>query len=220
LLAIATIKPYTKRYREGTSSIVTVDLATGKQESFSPAPFESVTTRTEDGPIYAPNGKEMAFVMDDLLYAMPVDADGHPTGKAAVLNDENTDAVTYSGDSRHILYLSNGKLRLIDRVTKQINPIAVDTGEAATKAADHAGRFWKGEGPDEEKNVDILITDNRITSVTPHSSTPPAGVMRVIEAPNSTVLPGLWGEPCSSGLRQWHLLRGPNGAAMACVRHH
>jgi Tol biopolymer transport system component len=195
-VAIATIKPYTKRFREGTSSILMVDLASGHQQFFAPAPFESVTTRTEDGPIYAPNGKEMAFVMDDLLYIMPVDADGHPTGNAAVLNDEITDAVTYSGDSRHILYLSNGKLRLIDRVTKQITPIAVDLTYTPAKPQQklliHAGRFWKGEGPDEEKDVDILITDNRITSVTPHSSAPPAGVTRVIEAPNSTVLPGLW----------------------------
>src|ERR1700677_1026471 len=195
-VAIATIKPYTKRFREGTSSILTVDLASDHQQFFAPAPFKSVTTRTEDGPIYAPNGKEMAFVMDDLLYTMQVDAAGHPTGDAAVLRSEITDAVTYSGDSRHILYLSNGKLRLIDRVTKQITPIAVDLTYTPAKPRQklliHAGRFWKGEGPDEEKDVDILITDNRITSVTPHSSTPPAGVTRVIEAPNSTVLPGLW----------------------------
>ncbi len=194
-VAIATIKPYTKRYREGTSSILTVDLASGHTQFFAPAPFESVTTRTEDGPIYAPNGKEMAFVMDDLLYTMPVDADGHPTGKAAALNNETTDAVTYSGDSRHILYLSDGKLRLIDRATRQITPIAVDLTYTPAKPQQkiliHAGRFWKGEGPVEQKNVDILITDNRITSVTPHSAKPP-GVTRVIEAPDSTVLPGLW----------------------------
>jgi Tol biopolymer transport system component len=195
-VAIATIKPYTKRYREGTSSILTVDLATGKQQFFSPAPFESVTTRTEDGPIYAPNGKEIAFVMDDLLYTMPVDADGHPAGKASALNNEVTDAVTWSGDSKRILYLSNGKLRLINRGTKQIVPVPVDLtyiqAKPQQKLLIHAGRFWKGEGPDEQKDVDILVTNNRVTSVTPHSLTRPPGVTRVIEAPNSTVLPGLW----------------------------
>jgi len=195
-LAIATIKPYTKRYREGTSSIVTIDLATAKQQTFSPAPFESITTRTEDGPIYAPNGKEIAFVMDDLLYTMPVDADGHPTGKATALNAETTDAVTYSGDSKHLLYLNNGKLRLIDRATHLITPVAVDLSYTVAKPEQkiliHAGHFWKGEGPDEQKDVDILITNNRITSVTPHSATPPAGVTRTIDATKSTVIPGLW----------------------------
>ncbi len=42
-VAIATIKPYTKRFREGTSSILTVNVATGKTEFFAPAPFESIT---------------------------------------------------------------------------------------------------------------------------------------------------------------------------------
>ena len=62
------MKPYTKRFREGTSQILAVNVATGKTTLIEPAPFESITTRTEDGPVYAPDGKEMAFVMDDLLY--------------------------------------------------------------------------------------------------------------------------------------------------------
>jgi Tol biopolymer transport system component len=195
-LAIATINPYTKRFREGTSDILTVDLATKATKFYSPAPYESITTRTEDGPIYAPNGKEIAFVMDDLLYTMPVDADGHPSGSAVKLNDETTDAPTWSGDSSHILYLSNGKLRLIDRTTKDIAPIPVDLTYTQAKPKQklliHAGRFWVGKGAEEQTDVDILITDNRITSVTPHSATPPEGVTRTVEAPGSTVLPGLF----------------------------
>jgi len=195
-VAIATIKPYTKRFREGTSSILTVDLATGKTEFFAPAPFESITTRTEDGPIYSPNGKEMAFVMDDLLCTMPVDADGHPSGPAVKLNDETTDAPTYSADSSKILYLNNGKLKLIDRTSKAISTVPMELTFANAKPQQklliHAARFWKGSGPDEQKDVDILITDNRITSVTPHSTTAPAGVTRTIEAGDSTVMPGLW----------------------------
>jgi Tol biopolymer transport system component len=195
-VAIATIHPYTKRFREGTSDIMTVDLATKATKFYPPAPYESVTTRTEDGPTYAPNGKEIAFVFRDLLYTMPVDADGHPSGPAVKLNDETTDAPTWSGDSSHLLYLSNGKLRLIDRATGKIAPVPVDLTYAQAKPTQklliHAGRFWKGSGAEEMKDVDILITDNRITSVQPHSSTPPAGVTRTIEAPNATVLPGLF----------------------------
>jgi Tol biopolymer transport system component len=195
-VAISTINPYTKRFREGTSDILIVDLATKATKLYPPAPFESVTTRTEDGPIYAPNGKEVAFVMDDLLYTMPVDSDGRPAGPAVKLNDETTDTPTWSGDSSHILYLSNGKLRLIDRATKKISPVAVDLTYTQAKPQQklliHAARFWKGAGPDELKDVDVLITDNRITSVMPHSSTPPPGVTRIIEAPDSTVMPGLF----------------------------
>ena len=194
-VAIATIKPYTKRFREGTSAILTVNVASGKTEFFSPAPFESVTTRTEDGPIYSPNGKEMAFVMDDLLYTLPVDAAGQPSGPAVKLNDETTDAPTWSGDSSKLLYLHNGQLRMISRSTEAITPVALDLtyklAKPQQKLLIHAGRFWKGEGDAEQTDVDILVTGNRITSVTPHAATAPAGVTRVIEATHLTVMPGL-----------------------------
>jgi len=195
-VSIATIHPYTKRFREGTSDILTVDLATKATKFYAPAPYESVTTRTEDGPVYAPNGKEVAFVLSDLLYTMPVDANGYPAGPAAKLNDETTDAPTWSGDSSHLLYLSNGKLRLIDRATGKITPVPVDLSYTAAKPQQklliHAARFWKGSGAEELKDVDILVSNNRITSVQPHSATPPSGVTRTIEAPDSTVLPGLF----------------------------
>jgi len=195
-VAIATIKPYTKRFREGTSSILTVDVATGKTEFFAPAAFESVTTRTEDGPIYSPNGKEIAFVMDDLLYTMPVDAEGKPSGAATKLNDETTDSPTWSGDSSKILYLNNGKLKLISRATKAIMPVAFDLtykpARPQQKLLIHAARYWKGSGADELNDVDIVVTDNRITSVKPHSAVAPVGITRTIEAVNSTVMPGLW----------------------------
>ncbi|MEO6801821.1 MAG: amidohydrolase family protein [Granulicella sp.] len=195
-VAIATIKPYTKRFREGTSSILTVNIATGKTKFFAPALFESVTTRTEDGPIYSPNGKEMAFVMDDLLYTMPVDENGEPSGPAVKLNDETTDAPTWSGNSSEILYLNNGKLKLISRTTKAITPIALNLtytpAQPKQEILIHTARYWKGSGPDELTDVDILITDNRITSVKRHNTTLPSGVTRFIEAGDSTVMPGLW----------------------------
>ena len=195
-VAIATIKPYTKRFREGTSSILTVDVATGKTEFFAPAPFESITTRTEDGPIYSPNGKEMAFVMDDVLYTMPVDAAGHPSGPAVKLNDETTDAPTWSGDSSKILYLNNGKLKLINRATGAITPVPLTltfTPASLNRSSSSMPRATgRAPAPTNKPTSTSSITDNRVTSVTPHSATPPAGVTRTIEAADSTVMPGLF----------------------------
>jgi Tol biopolymer transport system component/imidazolonepropionase-like amidohydrolase len=195
-VAIATVKPYTKRFREGTSQILTVDVRTKQTKFFEPAPFESVTTRTEDGPVYSPNGKEMALVMDDLLYTMPVDVEGQPSGKAVRLNKETTDAPTWSGDSSQLLYLHNGELHMISRATGKITPLPVPLTYASEKHEGkiliHAGRFWKGEGPEEQKDVDILIAGNRIEQVTPHSSHAPEQGLRVVEASSMTVMPGLW----------------------------
>ncbi len=112
-LAIGALKAYTARFREGTSQILTVNLATGAQIFTEPAPFKSLSTRGEDGPLYSPDGKSMAFVMDSVLWIRPVDPTGLPSGPARQINREVTDAPTWSGDSKRLLYLSNGKLRLI-----------------------------------------------------------------------------------------------------------
>jgi len=195
-VAIATVKSYSKRFREGTSQILTVDVTTGNTQWFEPAPFESITTRTDDGPVYAPNGEELAFVMDDLLYAMPVDAHGIPNGPARRLNDETTDAPTWSGDSKQVLYLHNGALHLLTRSTGKISPVPVlltykqDIPEQQLLI--HAGRLWKGEGSEEQTNVDILIAGNRIASIAPHRDAPALSGIRVIEASKQTALPGLW----------------------------
>ena len=63
---------------------------------------------------------------------------------------------------------------MIDRATGKITPVPVDLTYTQAKPQQklliHAARFWKGSGADVQKDVDILITDNRITSVTPHSA--------------------------------------------------
>jgi Tol biopolymer transport system component len=195
-IAIVAVKPYTRRFREGTNQIATIDVATGKMSWFEPAPYESISARGEDGPVYSPDGKEMAFIMDDLLYGMPVDGDGHPNGPAKKLSDETADAPTWSGDSRHILFESNGSLRMIARAGGAAVAVPVPltwrNNVPHQRLLIHAGRFWKGEGPDEQTDVDILVVDNRIESVLPHDASHAAHVDRVIDATQYTVMPGLW----------------------------
>ena len=195
-IAIVAVKPYTRRFREGTNQIATIDVATGKMSWFQPAPYESISVRGQDGPVYSPDGQDMVFIMDDLLYAMPVDAQGHPSGPAKKLSDETADAPTWSGDSQHILFESNGKLRMIARDGGASTAVPFDltwrTDTPHQRLLIHAGRFWKGEGPDEQTDVDILIVDNRIESVLPHDSAHDYHADRVIDATQYTVMPGLW----------------------------
>ena len=135
-------------------------------------------------------------MMDDLLYTMPVDAHGLPNGNAVRLNNETTDAPTWSGDSSQLLYLHNGELHMISRASGRITALPVQLTYASQKPEGklliHAGRFWKGKGPEEQKDVDILIAGNRIERVTPHSSHTPEQGVRLVDASSMTVMPGLW----------------------------
>lgn len=199
-VSISALKPYTHRFREGTSQILTVDLANGKLTYTEPAPFKSLSTRGEDGPVYSPDGSSVAFVMDSLLWIRPVDANGIPTGPARAINHEATDAPTWSGDSKHLLYLWDGKLRLIDADGSGLRTVPMEMTwhpkEPSGRTLIHAGRLWDGRGPTVQNDVDILVVNDRIESITPHSDaaveTARSQHAMIIDATNQTVIPGLW----------------------------
>ncbi len=205
-IAISALKPYTRRFREGTSQILTVDLASGTLTYTEPAPFESFSTRGEDGPVYAPDGTAIAAVMHSQLYIIPVDANGIANGPAQKINSEVTDAPTWSGDSRTLLYLSNGKLRLISRSGGQPRTVPLDLSwrpqQHEGKVTIHAGKLWDGTGPDVLSDVDIVVKDQRIQSIKPHHGNDKKhgdddgddddDGGRFIDASNQTVVPGIW----------------------------
>ena len=196
-IAIAALKPYTHRFREGTSQFLTVDVASGALTYTEPAPFKSTSTRGEDGPVYSPDGSSVAFVMDSLLWIRPVDRNGVATGAARQINKEVTDAPTWSGNSRELLYLSNGKLRMIGRDGSNPRTIPLELAwhyeDVPPKTIVYAGRLWDGRGAAVQTNVDIIIAGHRIQSIEPHRdrSQSDAGA-KFVDASKLTVVPGIW----------------------------
>ncbi len=196
-IAVGALKPYTRRFREGTSQILTVDVASGAITYSEPAPFESLSTRGEDGPVYSPDGTAVAFVMQSVLWVRPVDANGVPTGTALPITDEVTDAPSWSGDSRRLLYLSNGKLRIVPRDGGTATDVALDLTWIPEMPSGttviHAGRLWDGRGAGVMTDVDIIVDGHRISKVRPHRSDRAGGShVTHIDASGLTVVPGIW----------------------------
>lgn len=199
-ISIAVLTPYTRRFREGTNQILTVDLATGANTRAAPAPYKSISTRGEDGPVYSPDGKQMAFVMDGTLWLRRVDASGVPVGAARQVTREASDCPTWSGDSQRILYLSNGVLRIVDVQNARIQTVPLSLtwhpDRPTSEVLIHAGRMWDGCGATERTDVDILIVGDRIRSIRPHDANAAASrnalYTRFIDASALTVIPGLW----------------------------
>jgi Tol biopolymer transport system component/imidazolonepropionase-like amidohydrolase len=193
-IAFSAVKRYSERFREGTSQILTVDVATGEQQFHAPGKqHASISTRGDDGPVWSPDGQRMAFVVDSTLRVMPVDDNGTPTGPARQVNDEVADAPTWSGDSQSLLYLSNGKLRLADADTGEARtievPLSYQPDVATGRTVIHAGALWDGESRELRRDVDIVVVGNRIKSITPHTDTHRGA--RVVDASELTVMPGL-----------------------------
>ena len=194
---------YTTRFREGESEILTVNATTGETHEYGAGgdlqPYETITNRVEgDGPVWSPDGKYMAYVLDDVVWVLPVTPTGAPAGPPRQLTSEVADQLSWSGDSQHILYDSAGTLRMVSvaggqpaTIPVRLNwrPQAPPSGEKVI----HAGTVWTGTSGSEQHNVDIVVSGNTIVSVGPAKPRSSYGSrVQYVDASGDTVIPGLW----------------------------
>ncbi|MFD9636017.1 amidohydrolase family protein, partial [Streptomyces violascens] len=180
------------RFREGYNVIRVVDTATGADKLHAVAPHVSIADRYDSGPVWSPDGRWMAVVVESALCLLPVAPDGTPQGPPRTLTTEPADHPSWSGDSKTLLYLSGAKLRLIGVEGGAARTVHVALDQRRPAPADtvvHAGRLWDGTGDSVRDDVDIVVRAGRIASVEPHRK---RGARRTVDASDRTVLPGLW----------------------------
>ncbi|MGI5230340.1 amidohydrolase family protein [Actinoallomurus sp. CA-142502] len=192
VIALAAIKPYSARYREGLSKILLVDRRTGAGTYVDPLPDRSIQTRGDDGPVWSPDGTKMAFVVASVLWVVDVHPDGTPDGKPRQLTHEVTDAVSWSGDSKQLLYLNNGRLRLVTvdggRTRTLPMPLTWANARSNGRTVVRAARMWDGSSRTLRDNVDIVVEGHRIVAVEPRGH---GRGDKVVDAGDSVVVPGL-----------------------------
>ena len=193
-LAIAGIAPMTKRFREGTNQILTMSsTALNDDRWFAPQPLMSIDSRGGCGPAWSPDGTRMAAIYEGVLAVWPVSPAGEPLGPPRRMTSESAHAPSWSGDSRHILYQSIDKLRILDVENGDIRTVPLDLkytpAVPTTRLLVHAGTLVDMKSAASRANVDIVIEGNTITSVVPHVGANHTG--RVVDASNLTVMPGL-----------------------------
>lgn len=193
-IALAAFKPYSARYREGLSEILTVDVATSKTTYQPHAPHKSLGVRGDDGPIWSPDGNRLAYVFASRLWVVEVDPQGGFIGYPKPVNNEVTDAPSWGGDSSTLLYLSAGKLRLLSLDGGPPKDVPLDlkwaNAKPVGKTVIRAARVWDGISSEARQDLDIVISGNRIADIVPAGRGPKDA--RLIEAKaGTTVIPGL-----------------------------
>jgi Tol biopolymer transport system component len=217
-LALAGIAPMTRRFREGTNQVLTISADRdvgrpfrGRQPGgperpalqvegdrwFAPAPLLSIDSRGGCGPVWSPDGTKMAAIYEGVLSVWPVATNGEPLGPPRRVTSESAHAPSWQGDSRHILYQSLDKLRIVDVETGEARTVPFDLkytpAVPTTRIVVHAGKLVDMRSPTSKSNVDVVITGNTITSVVPHADGNHAAAAntQVIDASRETVMPGL-----------------------------
>jgi len=196
-LVLAAVKPFSKRFREGTSQLLYVDVATAALEYVEPMPFRSLATRGDDGPVFSPDGKWLAFVVESLLYVAPVDQRGRFTSEPRAVTSEVTDSPVWQ-DNETLLYLNNGRLRRTTVSGSRPQTIKLDLhwrrATVNQHVTIHAGALWDGRATTLRRDVDVVLDGAKIAAVRPHQNTAD------IDASELTVMPGL-----IDAHNHWHL---------------
>ncbi|MEU0253710.1 amidohydrolase family protein [Streptomyces sp. NPDC006184] len=186
------------RFREGYHLIRVLDTRTGTERRHLPAAHQSLSDRAAAGPVWSPDGRSMALVAESALWLLPVTGDGTPAGPARRLTDEPADHPTWARETNTLLYLSSGRLRLLDPATGPAPsgprtlpvPLTHRPARNRERLRVHAGQLWDATGTTPRQDIDILIDGRRITAVEPHRTRRPGH--RTIDASRHTVLPGLF----------------------------
>jgi Tol biopolymer transport system component len=188
-LVLAAVKPYGTRFREGTSQVLRVEVETGALHYTEVMPFRSLATRGDDGPVWSPDGRHLAFVVESTAWIVAVDAAGSFTGAPRQVTTELTDSLSWR-DAEHLLFLNGGELRSVHIGTGEVSSIPLELRWTPARTSENqvvrVGALWDGASEQLRRDVDIVLAGERIAAVLPAQD----GRAR-IDARELTAIPGL-----------------------------
>lgn len=237
-VAMAVLRPYSVRFREGMNDILTFSSSAGAAQSadawFAPVKNLSIDSRVGGGPSWSPDGTHMAMIYEGMLSVVTVAPDGTPLSAPRRLTNEMAHMPSWSADGRQILYQSNEKLRLLDVENGSTRDVPLDLNWTPAIPTErivvHAPQLVDGKNETVRKDMDIVVVGNRIKSVGLHSAANHTGA-RVVDATGLTVMPGLiehhahlqkdFGSASGKAYLAWGIttMRSPGGSPYESVEY-
>ena len=192
-IATTSLKKYSSLYREGVNRLLFYAADGSENWAWKGLANWSFGVRGKDGPVWSPDGKHLAAISHGVLWTIPVDAKGQPAGLPIRLTNELADVPSWSGDSKHILYMTNEGLKKINVQTGGIEKIGVhlktQRKSPEGRTVIHVKGLFDGVKNELQENKDIIIEDNRIVAIEEHDANRKAD--KKIDASNSYAMSSL-----------------------------
>jgi Tol biopolymer transport system component len=192
-VVVSTLRPYSARYREGMNYMMALPLDGGTPRVIVPVEHAPIGKRSGDGPVWSPDGKQIAYVANGYLTIMAVTPAGDPSGPPRQITKELADSPSWAGPDQ-LLYLATDRLKLVNVASGSTRDVPVDLTWTprmpATRIVVHAGRLVDGTQAKARADIDIVIQGHRISAIEPHRTalhTPGT----VVDATGLGVMPGL-----------------------------
>ena len=180
----------------------------------------SLADRYDSGPVWSPDGRWMAVIVESALWLLPVGPTAHRDGaprtpdrrerRPPVLVRGLADPAVPVGRELRLIGVDGGPARTVRCAARP-----AQDPRPATPSCTPAG---SGTAPATRvrEDVDIVVRAGAITAVEPHRATRGRAARR-IDASERTVVPGLW----DAHTHPWQVTYGGRQtAAPARVRHH
>ena len=192
-LALMALKPASSRYREGFNAFLLVS-DNGQSHFVSPDTTSSLGIRSQNGPVWSPDGSKIAYTEHGLLWTVPVNLRGEIIGTPKQITNELADNLSWTGDSRSLVYIATDKLKKIDIESGQSKEITIDLKWKPKLSKEdyivQAGKLFNGKDSTYLENVDIYIKGRRIAEIKPHQKHPPG--IKIVDATDKVIIPGLF----------------------------
>jgi Tol biopolymer transport system component len=192
-VAVGALFPYSDRFREGLNQLLVYSFESQSWTESLLWPQHSVGNRQDTGPVWSPDGAQMAFVSEGKLWTVNVDERSAATSPPTPIADDQPESPSWEGDSRHIVYQTPDGLRRILADGSPAEPIAIDLAWNVSPTPDrivvHAGHVLDGTMDGLRGESDIVIEHGVIRGIEGHRDELHVGA--VVDASTEIVMPGL-----------------------------
>ena len=192
-IAVGALFPYSNRFREGLNQLLVYALDLRSWSESLLFPQHNAGNREDTGPVWSPDGSQMAFVTEGRLWTVPMDGGGGATGPPRWIADDQPESPRWEGDSQHLVYRTPAGLRRVPPEGGPPDPIALDLRWRPSAPPDrvvvHAGHLLDLTIEALRSESDIVVERGIIRSIEPHRDELHVGT--VVDARDEYVIPGL-----------------------------